>query len=165
MFKNVIRVLAVAHLLFLLLSLVHVVERLDRTKVSYLTALINDLYFGDWSFGFFSRQVGNSLVATYDLHFADSSKATLKTEQGFKYYASNLETFNRFYGLSVYMTRDTTYQDLCTRSVAVRLLNVNPQAYKVDLRLDGIYNVRMDEKRAGKKPRYTFLYSTDFSIE
>lgn len=161
--RKFIRILLVVHFCFLTMALFQFLGKLERTNFSYFTAVMNDLYFGDWSFGFFSQKVGSVAFERYTLHKWDSSKVVLDTQKGFRYYTHAHESYNRFYGLSVYIRQDTTYQDLLSHTVAVRMLNQNRDAVQVDVRLMGMQNPSLREWKMGKRSQPREVYFAAFA--
>ncbi|HRR07672.1 MAG TPA: hypothetical protein PLO56_03185 [Rhodothermales bacterium] len=163
--KYLIRTLLVVHFCFLTLALFQVLGKLERTNFSYFTAVMNDLYFGDWSFGFFSQKVGSVAFERYTLHKWDRSQEILDTQKGFRYFTHAHESYNRFYGLSVYIRQDTTYQDLLSHTVAVRMLNQKREAVKVDVSLLGMQNPSLRDWKAGKRSQPKEVYFAEFAAQ
>lgn len=160
--KKIIRVLVCLHLCFLTFAFTRVVGWLESTPFSYVTAVVNDLYFGDWNFGFFSDKVGLMAFENYTMHRLDSTKYVFDTKKKFRYFTQAHENYNRFYGLSVYLRKDTTYQDLLTHSVAVRMLNRNRDAVKVDVRLESMQLPSLFEFQKGKVAKPVETYFAEF---
>ncbi len=81
------------------------------------------LNYSLWRYGFFSPDVGKSSEIEITIDDGSGELIRLSTLEGFRFFTSNRESLNRFYGFKVQTARDPAFQDLCARSVIAHLLN------------------------------------------
>lgn len=123
--------------------------------------------FSLWRFGFFSPDVGKSSEIEFKINYRDGRVEKLSTLSGFDFYTANHESLIRFYGFRIHTAEDPALQDLCARSVVVRLLNelgIAGDVVSVDYTLRSIRYPMMQGFRAGEPVETTEFYRTNFVI-
>jgi len=118
-----------------------------------------------WRFGFFSPDVGKSSEIELKITFRDGRVEKLSTLSGFDFFTANHESLIRFYGFRIHTAEDPALQDLCARSVVVRLLNelgISEDVVSVDYALRSIRYPTMQGFRAGEPVETTEFYRTNF---
>jgi len=121
--------------------------------------------FSLWRFGFFSPDVGKSSEIEFKINYRDGRVEKLSTLSGFDFYTANHESLIRFYGFRIHTAEDPALQDLCARSVVVRLLNelgIAGDVVSVDYTLRSIRYPTMQGFRAGEPVETTEFYRTNF---
>ena len=121
--------------------------------------------FSLWRFGFFSPDVGKSSEIEFTIHLRDGRVEKLSTLSGFDFFTANHESLIRFYGFRIHTAEDPALQDLCARSVVVRLLNelgLSDDVVSVDYALRAIRYPTMQGFRSGEPVETTEFYRTNF---
>lgn len=121
--------------------------------------------FSLWRFGFFSPDVGKSSEIEFKIHLRDGRVEKLSTLSGFDFFTANHESLIRFYGFRIHTAEDPALQDLCARSVVVRLLNevgISGEVVSVDYALRAIRYPTMQGFREGEPVETTEFYRTSF---
>jgi hypothetical protein len=121
--------------------------------------------FSMWRFGFFSPDVGKSSEIEFRINYRDGRVEKLSTLSGFDFLTANHESLIRFYGFRIHTAEDPALQDLCARSVVVRLLNelgISEDVVSVDYALRGIRYPTMQGFREGQPVETTEFYRTNF---
>ena len=121
--------------------------------------------FSMWRFGFFSPDVGKSSEIEFKITFRDGRVEKLSTRSGFDFFTANHESLVRFYGFRIHTAEDPALQDLCARSVVVRLLNelgISPDVLSVDYALRSIRYPTMQGFRASEPIETKEFYTTNF---
>lgn len=121
--------------------------------------------FSMWRFGFFSPDVGKSSEIEFKINYRDGRAETLSTLSDFDFFTANHESLIRFYGFRIHTAEDPALQDLCARSVVVRLLNelgVSEDVVSVDYALRAIHYPTMQGFRGGEPVETTEFYRTNF---
>lgn len=137
--KKLMYILALVHLLLITVVIFHGLDDLIRnTILEKPLAFLCSLNYSVWQYGFFSPDVGKSTEVEIKLYEDNGTVKEFSTLEGFRFFVSNAEAANRFYGFKVNTASDTTFLDLCSRSAAVRLLNLYPSAWRVDYTMRSI---------------------------
>lgn len=121
-----------------------------------------------WRFGFFSPDVGKSSEIEFKVVQRDGHVRKFTTLAGFDFLTRNRESLIRFYGFRVQASEDPALQDLCARSVVVRLLNelsLAQDTASVDYTLRTIRYPTMRGFREGESIRTAEFYSTRFVMK
>jgi hypothetical protein len=121
--------------------------------------------FSMWRFGFFSPDVGKSSEIEFTINYRDGRVEKLSTLSDFDFFTANHESLIRFYGFRIHTAEDPALQDLCARSVVVRLLNelgISEDVVSVDYALRGIRYPTMQGFREGQPVETTEFYRTNF---
>jgi hypothetical protein len=121
--------------------------------------------FSMWRFGFFSPDVGKSSEIEFKINYRDGRVEKLSTLSDFDFFTANHESLIRFYGFRIHTAEDPALQDLCARSVVVRLLNelgISEDVVSVDYALRSIRYPTMQGFRAGEPVETTEFYRTNF---
>ena len=121
--------------------------------------------FSMWRFGFFSPDVGKSSEIEFTINYRDGRVEKLSTLSDFDLFTANHESLIRFYGFRIHTAEDPALQDLCARSVVVRLLNelgISEDVVSVDYALRSIRYPTMQGFRAGEPVETTEFYRTNF---
>ncbi len=83
---------------------------------------------------------------------------------GFDFYMGNADLAKRLYGFKFFNASDTMVQDLFARSVATRMINLNPGVTKVSYTIRTIRYPSMDEFLKNKPVHQAQLYTTEFVL-
>jgi hypothetical protein len=121
--------------------------------------------FSMWRFGFFSPDVGKSSEIEFTINYRDGRIEKLSTLSNFDFFTANHESLIRFYGFRIHTAEDPALQDLCARSVVVRLLNelgIAGDVVSVDYALRSIRYPTMQNFRAGDPVETAEFYRTNF---
>ena len=121
--------------------------------------------FSMWRFGFFSPDVGKSSEIEFKITLRDGRVEKLSTLSGFDFFTANHESLIRFYGFRIHTAEDPALQDLCARSVVVRLLNelgISGDVVSVEYALRSIRYPTMQGFRSGEPVETTEFYRTNF---
>jgi hypothetical protein len=121
--------------------------------------------FSMWRFGFFSPDVGKSSEIEFKITFRDGRVQKLSSLSGFDFFTANHESLIRFYGFRIHTAEDPALQDLCARSVVVRLLNelgVSGDVVSVEYVLRSIRYPTMKGFRSGEPVETAEFYRTKF---
>ena len=121
--------------------------------------------FSMWRFGFFSPDVGKSSEIEFKINYRDGRVEKLSTLSDFDFFTANHESLIRFYGFRIHTAEDPALQDLCARSVVVRLLNelgISDDVVSVDYALRAIRYPTMQGFRGGEPVETTEFYRTNF---
>jgi hypothetical protein len=121
--------------------------------------------FSMWRFGFFSPDVGKSSEIEFKINYRDGRVEKLSTLSDFDFFTANHESLIRFYGFRIHTAEDPALQDLCARSVVVRLLNelgISEDVVSVDYALRAIRYPTMQGFRGGEPVETTEFYRTNF---
>lgn len=121
--------------------------------------------FSMWRFGFFSPDVGKSSEIEFKINYRDGRVEKLSTLSDFDFLTANHESLVRFYGFRIHTAEDPALQDLCARSVVVRLLNelgISEDVVSVDYALRAIRYPTMQGFRGGEPVETTEFYRTNF---
>jgi len=124
--------------------------------------------FSMWRFGFFSPDVGQSSEIEFKFTLRDGRVEKLSTLSGFDFFTANQESLTRFYGFRIHSAENPALQDLCARSVVVRLLNelgISRDVVAVDYAMRSIRYPTMEGFRAGEPIETTEFYATNFVME
>jgi hypothetical protein len=166
--KKIIYILAFTHLFIIFLTIIHALDKLSETKVSWIATSINfycSLNYSVWRYGFFSPDVGRSNEIEI-ITYSENEKATkYSTLNGFNFFLNNNDLGKRFYGFKTYNAADTLIQDLCARSVATRMINLFPDTKKVRYTIRSIRYPTMQNFRKKEPIQINELYSTEFILE
>ena len=123
--------------------------------------------FSMWRFGFFSPDVGKSSEIEFRITLRDGRVEKLSTLSSFDFFTANHESLIRFYGFRIHTAEDPALQDLCARSVVVRLLNeleISRDVVSVDYALRSVRYPTMQGFRAGEPVETTEFYTSNFVI-
>jgi hypothetical protein len=118
-----------------------------------------------WRFGFFSPDVGKSSEIEIKVIQKDGRIQTFSTLSGFNFFTSNQESLNRFYCFKIQGGRDPALQDLCARSLVVRVLNelgLSKEVSSVEYAIRSIRYPTMGDYRKGEPPKTIEFYKTRF---
>jgi hypothetical protein len=121
--------------------------------------------FSMWRFGFFSPDVGKSSEIEFTITLRDGRVEKLSTLSGFDFFTANHESLIRFYGFRIHTAEDPALQDLCARSVVVRLLNeleMSRDVVSVHYALRSIHYPTMKGFRAGEPVETKEFYTSNF---
>jgi hypothetical protein len=163
--KKTIYILAFVHLTVVAVTICHGVDGwLHRGWWMKPLAFYSSLNYAIWRYGFFSPDVGRSTeveITVYGDRWEIHRYSTLK---GFRFFTSSLESANRFYGFKVSTASEEAFNDLSARSVATRMLNVHPDASRIDYAMRSIRYPAMDEYLKGAPIRQVEFYNTTFVL-
>ena len=127
-------------------------------------AFLSSLNYSVWRYGFFAPDVGKSTEVEIRVYEDSSKVVRYATRDGFEFFVSNQESLNRFYGFKVQTTADSVFQDLCARSVAVRVMNLHPRSWRVDYQTWSIRYPSMKGYREKEAVRRVDLYQSQFEL-
>ena len=163
--KKLMYVLVFFHLTLITVVIFHGMDRwVHGSVLEKPLAFLCSLNYSVWQYGFFSPDVGKSTELTMRVYQADGDSIRYSTLEGFRFFVATEETNNRFYGFKVHTAADTTFQDLCARSAAVRMLNLHPQSWRVNYKMRSIRYPSMAEFRDQEPVRVSELYETEFAL-
>jgi len=164
--KKTMYVLASVHLTVIAMTILHGVDEWVVHKGWWQKSLVvySSLNYAVWRFGFFSPDVGSSSEVEITLHTDSGETKRYSTLQGFRFFTSNLESANRFYGFKTRTAGDDAFQDLSARSVAARMLNIHEDAWRMDYAVRKIRYPAMDEYLRGAPIRTVEFYTTTFVL-
>ncbi|MEN3368261.1 MAG: hypothetical protein V7609_404 [Verrucomicrobiota bacterium] len=121
-----------------------------------------------WRFGFFSPDVGRSSEVEFKVTHKDGTIEKFSTLESFRFFIKSHESVNRFYGFRTQSSENPVLQDLCARSVVVRLLNelgMSEDVNSVDYTVRTIRYPTMEAFRAGEGIATKEFYSTHFVMD
>ena len=126
--KKIIYTLAFLHLFIVAFTISHANDKLVKGEhpTANFFQFLTDINYCAWQYGFFSPDVGKSTELEIGILNSEGKIQKSSTLDSFRFHAHNIETLNRFYGFRVRSSVDTTFQDLCSRSVCTRLFNLHP---------------------------------------
>lgn len=163
--KKLMYLLVFVHLSLITVVIFHGLDDLVRgTIVEKPLAFLCSLNYSVWQYGFFSPDVGKSTEVEIRMYNDDGSEQEYSTLKGFDFFTANAEAENRFYGFKVHTAADTNFLDLCSRSAAVRMLNLHPEAWRVDYTMRSIRYPSMAGFLQQDTIREVQLYHTVYEI-
>jgi hypothetical protein len=163
--KKAVYLLAFAHLTVIALTIVHGVDGwLHKSWWHRPFAIYSSLNYAVWRYGFFSPDVGSSTEVEIVIHTDGGGTKRYSTLDGFRFFTSNLESANRFYGFKIRTAGEAAFQDLSARSVAARMLNIHQDSWRMDYAVRKIRYPSMDEFRHGAPVRKVEFYNTTFVL-
>lgn len=163
--KKVAYILVFFHLTLITVVIFHGLDPLVHgSPVEKPLAFLCSLNYSVWQYGFFSPDVGKSTEVEIKVYQENGDTLRYSTLEGFRFFLSNEETNNRFYGFKVNTAADTTFLDLCARSASVHLLNLHPEGWRVDYHMRSIRYPTMDEFRQNAPVQKADLYETSFAL-
>jgi len=163
--RKIIYGLAFLHLLFISLSVFHLIDGVLKTKyLSEPLAFISTLNYSVWRYGFFSPDVGKSMEVEMLVYEDSINVRKYSTIENFDFFVANQEAANRFYGYKAHTTADSTFLDLCSLSASTRMLNLHPEAWRIDYTVRSIRYPTMKGYRQNDSIRVVDLYTTSFEL-
>jgi len=159
-----IRTIIALHLFLITLGVTHLDWIFPSNWLGYTAAVISDINRSGWSYGFFSKEHGKVFDMNFQITLKDNTVITHNTAEGFDFFSNNQENKIRFYGLKGRIVSDSLSQDLYTRSLAAKFLNIYPESKKVKV---DILKSQFPEMRAYKSIgtiRYDTLFSSTFEL-
>lgn len=163
--KKVIYILAFIHLATIAIVIFHGIDKyVHGGWWEKPLAFLCSINYSIWQYGFFSPDVGKSTELEIKIHTDGGQIKNYSTLKGFEFYTSNAESLNRFYGYKHHTAGDSTFLDLCARSVAARMLNIHEDAGQIDYIMRSIRYPTMKEYEHGTAPRIVEFYSTTFIL-
>jgi hypothetical protein len=166
--KKLCFTLAFVHLALIVLTISHLLnEKIYHKNESLEKALafLCSVNYSVWRYGFFSPDVGKSNEIEIITVDAKGRQKRYSTLEGFDFYCKNADLAKRFYGYKVYNATDTTIQDICARSFATRMMNLNPEVCKVTYTIRSIRYPTMKGFCHKEPVQTTELYTTDFILK
>jgi hypothetical protein len=166
--KKIFFTLAFMHLTVILLTIFHVLDEKIYHKNEPLEKALTmmcSINYSVWRYGFFSPDVGKSNEIEIKTVDYNGKEKTYSTLNGFSFYCQNSDLAKRFYGYKVYNAGDTSIQDICARSIATRMFNINPDIWKVSYTLRSIRYPTMNGFIKKEPVKVSELYSTDFILK
>ena len=164
--RRLVYLLAFVHLALVALVIFHGADRwITRGWWERPLGFWGGVNFSMWRFGFFSPDVGKSSEIEFRITLRDGRVEKLSTLSGFDFFTANHESLIRFYGFRIHTAEDPALQDLCARSVVVRLLNeleISRDVVSVDYSLRSIHYPTMEGYRAGEPVETTEFYTSNF---
>ena len=163
--KKVIYSLAFLHLLLISLSVFHLIDRVLKVNIlAEPLAFISTLNYSVWRYGFFSPDVGKTMEVEILIYEDSVNVRKYSTVEGFDFFTANQEAENRFYGFKAHTSADTTFLDLCSRSASTRMLNLHPDAWRIDYTVRSIRYPTMKDFRQNDTITINPLYTTTFEL-
>jgi hypothetical protein len=163
--KKIIYALAFAHLTVIAITIFHGFDGFLR-KEWWARPLVfySSLNYAVWRYGFFAPDVGRSTEVEITVHSGGGQIKRYNTLDGFRFFTSNLESANRFYGFKVSTANDEAFQNLSARSVAARMLNIHQDAWRIDYAMRSIRYPAMGEYVKGAPVQKVEFYNTSFVL-
>lgn len=163
--KKIVYSLAFLHLILISLSVFHLIDGVLKTKIlAEPLAFISTLNYSVWRYGFFSPDVGKTMEVEMLIYEDSTNVRKYSTVEGFEFFTANQEAANRFYGFKAHTAADTTFLDLCSRSAATRMLNLHPEAWRIDYTVRSIRYPTMEGYRQQDTVAIVPLYTTAFEL-
>lgn len=148
------------HLFFVLLVATHGRDRLAGWPAARPLVAASDLYesltLANRNFGFFAPDVTGDLVVRCVLVDARGGR------RAWSFRPPNREMQVRLYSMAGHFSQDPDTRDLFARSWAVRALNENPDALRVEIDVAQHVIPTMDEFRRGGRIAERAFYATSF---
>lgn len=164
--RRTVYLLAFVHLAVVAAVIFHAADRwITRGWWERPLGFWGGVNFSMWRFGFFSPDVGKSSEIEFRINHRDGRVEKFSTLSGFDFFTANHESLIRFYGFRIHTAEDPALQDLCARSVVVRLLNelgTSEDVVSVDYALRTIRYPTMQNFRVGDPVETTEFYRTNF---
>lgn len=163
--KKTIYTLAYIHLSLIMVVILHGLDSVTYNPwLEKPLGFLCSVNYSVWQYGFFSPDVGKSSEIELTL-FEDGGRVNrFSTVDGFEFYTSNQESLNRFYGFKHNTAKDSVFQDLCARSVAARMLNTHPSAWRLDYVMRSISFPELKNYTPESKIDTLEFYSTSFVL-
>jgi hypothetical protein len=166
MMRKLIYTLAFIHLFTIVVVIFHGLDRAAKgTWMEKPLAFICSVNYSIWQYGFFSPDVGKSSEVQITVFEDGGKQKKYSTLKGFTFFTSNTESDNRFYAFKHHTHTDTTFRDLCIRSVATRMLNIHQTGWRVDYATRSIRYPTLKDFKAGQKIDTANIFSTTFALK
>ncbi|MDX1942355.1 MAG: hypothetical protein SFU99_17455 [Saprospiraceae bacterium] len=163
--KKIIYSLAFLHLLTITVVIFHGLDSIvHKGWWEKPLAFICSINYSIWQYGFFSPDVGKSSELKINVHQDGDIVNEYTTLKGFKFYTSNQESLNRFYGFKHHTASDSVFQDLCARSVAARMLNIHEDAWRIDYTMRSIHYPKIKDYQPNAPVDTVEFYTTTFVL-
>lgn len=163
--KKFIYLLCALHLSIISLTILHGMEYTKAYGIlERPLGMLTTMNYSAWRFGFFTPNVGNSTQVDIHLKGRDGEELHYSTAEDFKFFTSNLESANRFYGHKVHSSKDTVFMDLAARSICTYVLNEHREMNEIQYAMKAIrYPVMKHFVRDSAVIREDY-YSVTFSL-
>ncbi len=160
MTRRVLGGVAALHFLLILAVVTHARAAMAGRRAFAPLAAASDLYatltLANRNFGFFAPDVGGDLVVRCVLVDGTGRR------RPWSFPASNRELQIRFYSMTGHFAQEGDTMDLFARSWAVRALNENPDATRVEIDVTQHEIPTMAEYRRGRRIEERPFYATSF---
>ena len=163
--KKIIYALAFVHLMLIGLSIFHLIDKLLNEKYfAEPLALLSTFNYSVWRYGFFSPDVGKSIEVEILIYEDSTTVKEYRSTKDFDFFVSTQESANRFYGFKAHTAADTVFLDICARSASTRMLNLHPEAWRINYTTRSIRYPTMEGYRKKEPIKIIDLYSTAFEL-
>ncbi len=165
MFKKIIYLAAALHLGIIFTTVVHGID--NNTYYKHLEsplACLTAINYSAWRFAFFTPDVGKSTDLEMVLEGADGDTLRYSSAEGFDFFTANIESRNRFYGFKVHAAKDSAYQDLSSRSMCTRMLNLHQDKPRISYAMTGIRYPKMADFVQDSIIKTATFYQTEFVL-
>lgn len=163
--KKIIYGLCTLHLAIISLTILH---GLEYTKAYGILerplGMLTTMNYSAWRFGFFTPNVGNSTQVDIHLKGRTGEELHYSTAEDFKFFTSNHESANRFYGHKVHSSKDTIFMDLAARSMCTYILNEHREMNEIQYTMKGIRYPEMSGFAKDSAILREDYYSVTFSL-
>ena len=164
--KRVVYTLAVFHLGLISLSVFHLIDvPLKNKYLSQPLAFISTLNYSVWRYGFFTPDVGKSVEVEFLLYEDTTSVLKYSTLEEFDFFTYTSDAANRFYGFKHHSAADSLFLDLSSRSACTMMLNLHPEAWRIDFSLRSIHYPTMKGYRENDSIRIEEQFYTSFELD
>lgn len=163
--KKTVYAVAFGHLCIAAVTIFHGVDRwIAGGWWEKPLAYYSSLNFAVWRYGFFSPDVGKSTEVEIKVYRDSGRNTRYSTLDGFRFFTSNIEAVNRFYGFKRHTAIDNDLRDLAARSVATRMFNICPDARRIDYTVRSVGYPPMKDYLRGVPVRKALFYTTTFEL-
>ncbi|MBK7870283.1 MAG: hypothetical protein IPJ74_06125 [Saprospiraceae bacterium] len=164
MFRKIIYIATALHLSIIFATIVHGLDDNFYNHFEKPLACLTAINYSAWRFAFFTPDVGKSTEVEIILEGADGKMKRYNTSKDFKFFTSNWESENRFYGFKVHAAKDSAYQDLSSRSMCTRMLNLHQDMHRINYSMKGIQYPKMADFVQDSIIKTGVFYETKFEL-
>jgi hypothetical protein len=164
MWRKIVYALAALHLSIVFLTIAHGIDERAYRWLETPLACLTAINYSAWRFAFFTPNVGKSTAVEIILENEASGLRRYHTGEGFRFFVANRESENRFYGFKVHAAKDSTYQDMSSRSICTRMLNLHRGMSRIHYSATGIQYPTMREFARDSAVSAEVYYETSFEL-
>jgi len=165
--KKIIYIASFIHLIIVSLAIFHVIDGVGKGRrplIEKSASFYCSINYSLWHFGFISHDDVRSNELELIIYNINGSVTKYSTLDGFKFFVSNNDLKNRFYGFKITNAADVLIQDLCARSVATRMMNLHAGTTRVSYTIRSIIYPTMEGYSKNEPMKTQTVYTTDFIL-